>query len=75
MTPERQSASPSGSKSPSTPAATTSARKSWKPKTPVDVVLGQIRKQEEKVAGIKELLALEEKSLTKLLQVKKVLES
>ncbi len=75
MTPE-QKTEPRGSKGPSTtPAASANARKAWKPKTPIDVVLDQIRKQEDKVAGIKALLTLEEKSLTKLLQAKKVLEA
>lgn len=75
MTPEKQSTH-AGPKSPAQPASPSpSARKAWKPKTPVDVVLDQIRKQEDKVAGIKASLASEEKALTKLLQAKKVLES
>lgn len=75
MTPEKQSthAGPKSSAQPGSPSP--SARKAWKPKTTVDVILDQIRKQEDKVAGIKESLAIEEKGLTKLLQVKKMLES
>lgn len=58
------------------PAATgTSGRKSWTPKTPVDVVLEQIAKQEKKVAGLQKELEAEKNSLTKLLQAKKVLEA
>lgn len=53
----------------------TSGRKSWTPKTPVDVVLEQIAKQEKKVAGLQKELETEKNSLTKLLQAKKVLEA
>ncbi len=49
-------------------------RKSWVKKTPVDVVLEQIDKQEEKVAEMREELA-EEGELTKLQQARKVLEA
>jgi hypothetical protein len=58
------------------PAATsTSSRKTWIKKTPVEIVLEQIGKQEEKVAGMRKELAREEKELAKLQQAKKVLEA
>jgi hypothetical protein len=58
----------------SAPAAQ-SARKSWVKKTPVEIVLEQIGKQEEKVAGMREELTHEERELTKLQQARKVLEA
>jgi len=58
----------------STPAAQT-GRKAWVKKTPVEVVLEQIDKQEEKVAGMRAELAKEERELAKLQQAKKVLEA
>ena len=70
--------------SPGTPAAThaapstsaaTSNRKPWVKKTPVEIVLEQIGKQEEKVAGMRKELAREERELAKLQQAKKVLEA
>ena len=58
------------------PAATsTSGRKAWIKKTPVEIVLEQIGKQEEKVAEMRKELAREERELGKLQQAKKVLES
>ena len=50
------------------PPATAGQRKPWIKKTPVDVVLEQITKQEEK-------LAREERELAKLQQAKKLLEA
>ena len=70
--------------SPGTPAATpaapststaTSSRKPWIKKTPVEIVLEQIGKQEEKVAEMRKELAREERELAKLQQAKKVLEA
>jgi hypothetical protein len=58
------------------PAATSApSRKAWIKKTPVDVVLEQIGKQEEKVAGMRKELAREERELAKLQQARKVLEA
>lgn len=51
-----------------------SGRKPWIKKTPVEHVLDQIGKQEEKVAGMREELKKEEEALTKLQQAKKLLE-
>ena len=70
--------------SPGTPATTqaapsastaTSGRKPWIKKTPVEIFLEQIGKQEEKVAGMRKELAREERELVKLQQAKKVLEA
>ena len=52
-----------------------STRKPWVKKTPVEVVLEQIAKQEERVAGMREELKKEERELEKLQQAKKVLEA
>jgi hypothetical protein len=57
------------------PPATAGQRKPWIKKTPVDVVLEQITKQEEKVADMRKELAHEERELVKLQQAKKVLEA
>jgi len=56
-------------------AAQSSGRKAWIKKTPVEIVLEQIGKQEEKVAGMREDLAHEEHELAKLQQARKVLEA
>jgi hypothetical protein len=56
-------------------STTTSSRKAWVKKTPVEIVLEQIGKQEEKVAGMRKELAREERELAKLQQAKKVLEA
>ncbi len=50
-------------------------RKAWVKKTPVEVVLEQIGKQEEKVVEMREELAHEERELAKLQQARKVLEA
>ena len=50
-------------------------RKGWVKKTPVEIVLEQIGKQEEKVAEMRKDLALEERELGKLQQARKVLEA
>ena len=55
-------------------STSTSSRKLWIKKTPVEIVLEQIGKQEEKVAEMRKELAREERELTKLQQAKKVLE-
>jgi hypothetical protein len=67
-TPTAATAAPSTSTS-------TSSRKPWVKKTPVEIVLEQIGKQEEKVAGMRKELAREERELSKLQQAKKVLEA
>jgi len=55
--------------------ASPGTRKAWTPKSPIDVVLDQIRKQEKKVAELQQELDGEKATLNKLLQAKKVLES
>ena len=57
------------------PAPATATRKAWIKKTPVEVVLEQIGKQEEKVAGMRAELTREERELAKLEQAKKVLQA
>lgn len=56
-------------------ASTSTGRKPWIKKTPVEVVLEQIHKQEQKVAEMREAISYEERELSKLQQAKKVLES
>jgi len=50
-------------------------RRAWIKKTPVQIVLEQLNKQEEKVAEMREELAHEERELSKLTQARKVLEA
>jgi hypothetical protein len=57
------------------PGPQAKSRKPWVKKTPVDVVLEQIGKQEEKVAEMRKELAQEERELAKLQQARKVLEA
>lgn len=52
-----------------------SGRKAWVKKTPVEHVLEQIGKQEEKVNELRDELKKEERELAKLQQAKKVLEA
>ena len=47
----------------------------WVKKTPVEIVLEQIRKQEEKVTEMRAELQREERELSKLQQARKVLEA
>lgn len=56
-------------------ASTSTGRKPWVKKTPVEVVLEQIHKQEQKVAEMREAISHEERELSKLQQAKKVLEA
>ena len=56
-------------------AGTTAGRKAWVPKSPVEVILDQIAKQEKKVAELQHALDAEKVTLNKLLQAKKVLEA
>jgi hypothetical protein len=57
------------------PAPEPSGRKPWVKKTPVEIVLEQIGRQEEKVAEMRDELAHEERELAKLQQARKVLEA
>jgi hypothetical protein len=60
---------------PSPGTATGTGRKAWTPKSPIEAMLDQIRKQEKKVATLQQELDAEKAMLTKLLQAKKVLET
>lgn len=60
---------------PAASPATTSTRKTWIKKTPVEVVLDQIGKQEKRVAELRAALTAEERELAKLQQAKKVLQA
>ncbi len=62
-------------KTATTTAAPATARRPWIKKTPVEVVLEQIGKQEEKVAGMRAELTREERELAKLQKAKSVLEA
>jgi hypothetical protein len=57
------------------PTTEPSARKAWVPRTPVDVVLDQIGKQEKRVAAMQKELDLEKTQLAKLQKAKAVLEA
>ena len=63
-----------GAKSPVT-ASGSGTRKAWTPRSPVEVILDQIGKQEKRVAELQHELDTEKSMLTKLLQAKKVLEA
>jgi hypothetical protein len=69
------SQSPAAQRSAASTSTTSTGRRPWVKKTPVEVVLEQIRKQEEKVAEMREAISHEERELSKLQQAKKVLES
>lgn len=79
MSPERKKPAPVDGKTAAAgtdqETASKSGRKPWIKKTPVEVVLEQIAKQEERVAGMREELKKEERELQKLQQAKKVLEA
>jgi hypothetical protein len=77
MTAQKSTSAGTPAAAPSAPSSstTTSSRKPWIKKTPVEIVLEQIGKQEEKVAGMRKELAREERELAKLQQAKKVLEA
>jgi hypothetical protein len=75
MTAEKKSEQAARSSVPAPAPGSQKARKAWVPKSPVEVVLDQIRKQEKRVAEMQQALDLEKTSLNKLLQAKKVLES
>jgi type IV secretory pathway VirB4 component len=63
MTPQKPSAIPESS-----------GRKPWIKKTPVEIFLEQIAKQEQRVAELHEVLAHEERELEKLQEARTVLE-
>jgi len=60
---------------PAEPAAEATTRKAWVPKTPVDVVLEQIGKQEKRVDALQKELDQEKLLLVKLAKAKAALEA
>jgi len=64
MTPQKPASAPEST-----------GRKAWVKRTPVEVVLEQIGKQEDRVASLREELTQEERELAKLQQARKVLEA
>ena len=68
---------PQSQSQPGAPAAgsQTTTKRKWAPKTPVEVVLQQIARQEKKVGELREELKKEEASLSRLQQAKRVLEA
>jgi hypothetical protein len=65
----------SGPTPPAQSSTQSSTRKPWIKKTPIEVFLEQIEKQEEKVADLRKALAQEERGLAKLQEARKVLEA
>ena len=59
------------------PATTTAAttRKPWVPKSPIDVVLEQIKRQEDRVSRLQDELDSEKSTLNKLNQAKAIFEA
>ena len=74
MAPQKTASAKAAPSAPSAPALTGTTRKAWIKKTPVDVVLDQIGKQEKKVADMRAAVAHEERGLAKLQKAKSVLE-
>ena len=74
-TSKASTASPSPAASASPAPAPASTRKAWIKKTPVEVVLDQIGKQEERVAGMQKELDQEKSLLGKLQKAKAALEA
>jgi hypothetical protein len=72
MTAEKKGETPKSS--PASASAASGVRKPWIPKTPVEIMLDQIKKQEKKVAELQQELDAEKTTLNKLLQAKKFLE-
>ena len=79
---ERKQNAPASAKAAAPPVAGTppsqsakEGRKPWVKKTPVEVVLEQITRQENKVNDLREDLKKEERELQKLQQAKRVLEA
>ena len=77
MTPTKKAPAQPAAPARTEPAAETGSkgRKPWIRRTPVEVVLAQIGKQEERVAELRAELAREERELEKLEGAKKVLEA
>ena len=74
MAPQKAASTKSATAGTSTEAPESSARKAWVPKTPVEVVLEQIGKQEKRVAALENELSQEKVLLGKLAKAKAALE-
>jgi hypothetical protein len=57
------------------PPTPTNARKAWTPKSPIDVVLDQIKRQEDRVSRLQAEIDAEKLTLTKLRKAKEILEA
>ena len=66
---------PAQKTAPTAASTGTTTRKAWKPKTPVEVVLEQIGKQEKRVADMQKELDQEKALLGKLAKAKAALEA
>lgn len=76
MTAAQKQRRAAASASPSPPAPTvTTGRKPWIRKSPVDIVLDQIRKQEQRVADLQEELDREKRNLEKMQKAKDLFET
>jgi len=70
---KNSTAQPAATAAPAAPAPST--RKAWTPKSPVDVVLDQINKQEDRVSRLQAEIDTEKLTLTKLRKAKDILEA
>jgi hypothetical protein len=68
MTAQKEGTSAKGAAGPQGTATESgdAKRKAWIKKTPVEIILEQVKKQEEKVSGLKIELAKEERELEKM---------
>ena len=73
--PAAQQILPASEPEPATRETSSGVRKPWIRRTPIEVVLEQIGRQEKRVAEMREEVAKEERELQKLQQAKKVLEA
>jgi hypothetical protein len=74
MAPPKKSSTSAPATTPAS-SASTGGRKPWIKRTPADIVLEQITKQEEKVSELRTDLAREERLLAKMQQVKTAFEA
>ncbi|MCU1284091.1 MAG: hypothetical protein JWO13_441 [Acidobacteriales bacterium] len=75
MTAEKKSDQATAARSQTQTAAPGTARKPWIKKSTADVVLEQIRKQEQKIADMEAAIKDERKEITKLQKVREILEA
>ena len=60
---------------PTTTASAPATRKAWIPKSPIDVMLDQIKRQEDRVSKLQADIDAEKVTLTKLRKAKDILEA